>query len=189
MDPLAVALAVGLTLGLYALLFRPLEVAFPARPGQPFFRPAWWLDLTFFLGQYLVWNGLVLAVLFAFRDQLDGIVPAEFRSAIASQPPWLQALEVIVISDVLIYWGHRLQHRVGFLWRFHSVHHSAEHLDWLAATANIRSIPCTRSAWSMCLPSCSVFPSRPSGCSSPSADCGRSTFTPTSVCRSVRCGC
>src|SRR5262249_46598964 len=30
-------------------------------------------------------------------------------------------------------WGPRLQHRVGFLWRFHPVHHSAEHLDWLAA--------------------------------------------------------
>ena len=27
----------------------------------------------------------------------------------------------------------RLQHRVGWLWRFHSIHHSAEHLDWLAA--------------------------------------------------------
>jgi sterol desaturase/sphingolipid hydroxylase (fatty acid hydroxylase superfamily) len=29
--------------------------------------------------------------------------------------------------------GHRLQHRVPLLWRFHKVHHSAEHLDWLAA--------------------------------------------------------
>ena len=45
MDPLAVALAVALTLGGYVLVFRPLEVAFPARPGQRFFRPAWWLDL------------------------------------------------------------------------------------------------------------------------------------------------
>jgi sterol desaturase/sphingolipid hydroxylase (fatty acid hydroxylase superfamily) len=38
-----------------------------------------------------------------------------------------------VFSDLLIYWGHRLQHKVDFLWRFHKVHHSAEHLDWLAA--------------------------------------------------------
>jgi sterol desaturase/sphingolipid hydroxylase (fatty acid hydroxylase superfamily) len=38
-----------------------------------------------------------------------------------------------LLSDFVIYWGHRLQHRVGFLWRFHSIHHSAEHLDWLAA--------------------------------------------------------
>ena len=46
---------------------------------------------------------------------------------------WLQAAEVIVLSDFIIYWGHRLQHKVDFLWRFHKVHHSAEHMDWLAA--------------------------------------------------------
>jgi sterol desaturase/sphingolipid hydroxylase (fatty acid hydroxylase superfamily) len=133
MDPLATLFGIGVTLGSYVLIYRPLERMFPARPGQPFFRPAWWLDLTFFLGQYLIWNGLVLVILFAVRDQLDGLVPSTFRSAVAAQPLWLQAVEVIVLSDVLIYWGHRLQHRVGFLWRFHSVHHSAEHLDWLAA--------------------------------------------------------
>src|SRR6185369_5118236 len=32
-----------------------------------------------------------------------------------------------------VYWGHRLQHRAPLLWRFHSIHHTAEHLDWLAA--------------------------------------------------------
>jgi sterol desaturase/sphingolipid hydroxylase (fatty acid hydroxylase superfamily) len=133
MDPVAVALAVGLTLGGYVLLFRPLEATFPARTDQRFFRPHWGLDLAFFLGQFLVWNGLVLVILFAARDQLDGLMPAGFRSAVAAQPWWVQALEVIVLGDVLVYWGHRLQHRVGFLWRFHSVHHSAEHLDWLAA--------------------------------------------------------
>ena len=37
------------------------------------------------------------------------------------------------MSDLCVYWGHRLQHRVDFLWRFHAIHHSAEHLDWLAA--------------------------------------------------------
>ena len=34
---------------------------------------------------------------------------------------------------MLVYWGHRLQHKVPLLWRFHSIHHSAEHLDWMAA--------------------------------------------------------
>lgn len=116
-----------------AVLFRPLEVLFPARAGQRFFRPAWWLDLCFFAGQYLLWSGLVLGALLYFRDWLGGIVPAGFRASVAGQPWWLQMLEVIVLSDLLIYWGHRLQHRVGLLWRFHRVHHSAEHLDWLAA--------------------------------------------------------
>lgn len=116
-----------------AVVFRPLELLFPARPGQRFFRPAWWLDLCFFAGQYLLWSGLVLGALLYFRQWFHGIVPAGFRTAVAAQPWWVQMLEVIALSDFLIYWGHRLQHRVGFLWRFHKVHHSAEHLDWLAA--------------------------------------------------------
>lgn len=96
-------------------------------------RPDWWLDLCFFLGQYLLWSGAVLWVLNRFGDGMDRVVPGAFRAAVAGQPWWLQALEVILLSDFFVYWGHRIQHRVPFLWRFHSVHHSAEHLDWLAA--------------------------------------------------------
>jgi sterol desaturase/sphingolipid hydroxylase (fatty acid hydroxylase superfamily) len=115
------------------VVFRPLELAFPAKRGQRFFRPAWFTDLCFFLGQYLLWGGLVLWALTHFKYWLDGIVPQHFRHAVASQPWWLQVIEVVLLSDFVIYWAHRLQHRVGFLWRFHAVHHTAEHLDWLAA--------------------------------------------------------
>ena len=31
------------------------------------------------------------------------------------------------------YWAHRLTHQVPLLWRFHSVHHSIEDMDWLAS--------------------------------------------------------
>jgi sterol desaturase/sphingolipid hydroxylase (fatty acid hydroxylase superfamily) len=124
---------VGLSFFFLVLVFRPLELAFPAKPGQRFFRPGWFTDLCFFLGQYLLWGGLVFWLLTYFHHGLGGIVPAGFRQAVASQPWWLQVIEVVLLSDVLIYWAHRLQHRVGFLWRFHAVHHSAEHLDWLAA--------------------------------------------------------
>ena len=133
MDILSLAIATGLSFCFLAALFRPLELAFPARPGQPFFRPDWFTDLCFFFGQYLLWSGLVLWGISGVAGVIDGIVPAGFRASVASQPFWLQAIEVILLSDVMIYWGHRLQHRVEFLWRFHSVHHSAEHLDWLAA--------------------------------------------------------
>ena len=125
-------LGAGLSFLFLAVLFWPLERVFPAK-AQRLFRPDWWTDLVFFLGQYLVWGGGVLALLQLFRGWLDGVVPAGFREAVASQAWWLQVVEVILLSDLLVYWGHRLQHRVEFLWRFHSIHHSAEHLDWLAA--------------------------------------------------------
>jgi sterol desaturase/sphingolipid hydroxylase (fatty acid hydroxylase superfamily) len=128
-----VLLATGASLLFLALVFVPLEKVLPAKPGQKVFRRHWGLDLSFFLGQYLLWGGLVLSVMHYLHGWVDGLVPATVRMAIGQQPFWLQALEVLVLSDLLIYWGHRLQHRVDFLWRFHQVHHSAEHLDWLAA--------------------------------------------------------
>jgi len=114
------------------LLFTPMEKLYPAK-AQPVLRPHWTTDLLFFMGQYLLWGGAVLAVLHLFRGWLDGVMPLGFRQAVSSQPWWLQAVEVVLLSDLFIYWGHRLQHRLPFLWRFHSIHHSAEHLDWLAA--------------------------------------------------------
>lgn len=123
----------GISLLFLTVVFRPLEWVFPAKLGQRYFRPDWWLDLCFFLGQYLLWNGLVVSMLVLFRDGIRGEGLQAFQLLVRSQPWWLQVVEMLVMSDLLIYWAHRLQHHVGFLWQFHKVHHSAQHLDWLAA--------------------------------------------------------
>ena len=130
---LALLYGCGISFLYLVVVFRPLEMAFPAKRGQAFFRPHWWTDLAFFLGQYLLWSGLVVGLLTSIAHWADGIWPSAFRASVAGQPWWLQAVEVILLSDFCVYWGHRLQHRVGLLWRFHSIHHTAEHLDWLAA--------------------------------------------------------
>src|SRR5580692_3194685 len=96
----------GLSFLFLMLVFRPLELVFPAKRGQRFFRPAWFTDLCFFLGQYLLWSGLVLWVLTYFSHWLNGIVPQSFRHSVASQSWWLQTVEVVLLSDFLIYWGH-----------------------------------------------------------------------------------
>ncbi|MEM1012234.1 MAG: sterol desaturase family protein [Planctomycetota bacterium] len=116
-----------------ALIFRPLERVFPAKPDQPMRRPGFWLDLSFFVGQYVLWNGLCLWVVAMIGGGVRWLVPSAIVDTVASWPLWVQFPIVILLGDGLIYWGHRLQHRVGFLWRFHAIHHSAEHLDWLAA--------------------------------------------------------
>ncbi|MCW3083951.1 MAG: Fatty acid hydroxylase superfamily protein [Bacteroidetes bacterium] len=126
-------LATGASLLFLVLVFVPMEKIFPAKPGQKIFRKRWFLDLCYLLGQYLLWSGLVLEILTYFNDWLNKIISQPVRISIQSQPLWLQAIEVLFISDFIIYWGHRLQHKVDFLWRFHKVHHSAESLDWLAA--------------------------------------------------------
>ena len=115
------------------IVFIPMEKVFPRKKNQEILRPHWITDLFYFFGQYLVWGYLVIWILSYFSFWLDDIIPQDFRNSIRNQPFWLQAISVIIISDFIIYWGHRLQHKNEFLWRFHKIHHSAEHMDWLAA--------------------------------------------------------
>ena len=50
-------------------------------------------------------------------------------------PPWSWLLLDLLLLDLWIYWWHRASHRIGFLWRFHRVHH----LDrWLDVTSAVR---------------------------------------------------
>ena len=43
-------------------------------------------------------------------------------------------VEALVLADLFAYASHRLFHVVPLLWRFHAIHHSSEHLDWLASS-------------------------------------------------------
>lgn len=125
-------LDLGVALVMLAAVFWPLERLFAARP-QRWFRPEFLTDLAFMAGQYLAWPLLVLQVLI----QLDGLaaqfIPASFRATVTSWPYIIQALLVVGLGDVSVYWFHFASHRVPWLWRFHAIHHSSRHLDWLAA--------------------------------------------------------
>ncbi len=122
----------GLTVAFLALVFVPLERAFPRRE-QPIFRREWLTDLAFFSFQQLLWRGLTLWVLIGLSEHVETIAPAGFRETVGSWPLWLQAVAAVLLCDLTIYWGHRLSHQIPFLWRFHRVHHTADRLDWLAA--------------------------------------------------------
>ncbi len=133
MNYLDIAKATALSFVVLVMIFVPMEKVFPAKLKQKIFRPRWVLDLCFFMGQYFIWGAAVLWALNYFGPFLNDLVPQSLRQSVSGQWWWLQAAEVVLLSDLLIYWGHRLQHSVGFLWRFHKVHHSIEHMDWLAA--------------------------------------------------------
>jgi sterol desaturase/sphingolipid hydroxylase (fatty acid hydroxylase superfamily) len=44
-------------------------------------------------------------------------------------PPLLRIALGVVLLDYTLYWWHVLTHRVGFLWRFHAVHHIDREMD------------------------------------------------------------
>ena len=115
------------------LVFIPLERLFAMHP-QKVFRRDWGNDLIFlFLNGMLIKLGL-LAVIVAVIFAAAWIVPASFQAMVGGLPYWVQIPAVILLSDLGFYWTHRMFHAVPWLWRFHSIHHSIEELDWLAAS-------------------------------------------------------
>lgn len=49
--------------------------------------------------------------------------------ALEWRPAWWGMLLDFLVLDLWIYWWHRANHRLPFLWRFHEVHHLDEFLD------------------------------------------------------------
>jgi sterol desaturase/sphingolipid hydroxylase (fatty acid hydroxylase superfamily)/rhodanese-related sulfurtransferase len=49
-------------------------------------------------------------------------------------PDWARLAGAFLLFDAWMYWWHRLNHRIPFLWRFHRTHHSDPNMD--VTTAN-----------------------------------------------------
>jgi len=48
---------------------------------------------------------------------------------LAQIPPAVEFLLAFLLMDLTFYWWHLANHRIGFLWRFHNVHHADPDLD------------------------------------------------------------
>lgn len=44
-------------------------------------------------------------------------------------PLWLEVVLAVILLDLVIYWQHRLFHRVPLFWRMHQVHHADPDID------------------------------------------------------------
>ena len=123
-----------LNLLILATVFVPLEHLFARLPAQRVFRKGWTTDLAHFGVSHLLVQATVLLTLVPAAVFFRWAVSPTLQSAIAGQPVLLQFAEILVIADLTQYTTHRLFHAVPWLWRFHQVHHSAQCLDWLAAS-------------------------------------------------------
>jgi sterol desaturase/sphingolipid hydroxylase (fatty acid hydroxylase superfamily) len=114
-----------------AVVFLPFELVFPAHRQRVLRRGLVSDVLFYFVGPLLVLLPMA-ALLGGLASVGAWLTPAAVQRAMQGQPLWLQAVEAAIIGDLGIYLGHRVQHEVPALWRFHAVHHSAEELDWIA---------------------------------------------------------
>ena len=120
-------IVVGLTV--LFLVFVPLEKAFALHPRRVF-RRGIVTDFTHLLansalvalGTFALVIVVALPLLWLRTFDVERALPTEISLALA-----------VVVVSVANYWGHRLTHEIPYLWRFHSVHHSIELMDWAAA--------------------------------------------------------
>jgi sterol desaturase/sphingolipid hydroxylase (fatty acid hydroxylase superfamily) len=113
-------------------LFGFLHWLFKAQK-QPFWRSDMKTDLIYwFLAPLLYGYVVLVARRFAVDSaHLDHVVPAA-TSSLAKTPIVMQVAIILLLTDLLQYWAHRLFHQYP-LWRFHSIHHAPVHVDWLTS--------------------------------------------------------
>lgn len=134
-----------LNLAFLCIIFIPLERFFARLPEQSIFRQDWRADLFYFLVNSLLVQSLTYLSLKPALTILANTDWSGLRAAMASQPIWLQFIEIMFLTDLVQYWVHRLFHQVPALWRFHAVHHSAKTMDWLAGSRmHLVEIVCLR---------------------------------------------
>jgi sterol desaturase/sphingolipid hydroxylase (fatty acid hydroxylase superfamily) len=118
------------------VIFIFLEKIFPKYREQPILRPEWDLDLGYFAMNHLL-LGVVLMIANHFAPAVFGWAVNDTVQSFVSGL-WLpaQVLLLMFCADFVQYWIHRAYHEIPWLWGLHAVHHSTEHLDWLAGSRN-----------------------------------------------------
>ena len=110
----------------------PFEKMYPRRKGQKLRRPLVGTDITFALISPLLNVFGVAAAIVIGGLSLFWLPGMLVRPLVAMLPPIAMPIVAFFLFDFLGYWTHRWAHEVPFLWRFHAVHHSPEHMDWIS---------------------------------------------------------
>jgi lathosterol oxidase len=132
---------------LTALVFVPLERAWPLRGEQRVLRAEWNTDLAWFAASHLGVQLLAVLVVAPATALAGWIALPWLRAATAALPLGLQVPLAVLVADLAQYGVHRAFHRVPWLWRFHRVHHSVATMDWLAGSRlHLVDIVATRGA-------------------------------------------
>ncbi len=117
------------------VLVVPFEKLFP-RHKQPLRRPLAWLDVSYAMASTAL-NALAIPVAVVVAVISLAWLPGLAISPLVGMiPGGLAPFVGIALFDLAIYWTHRWYHEVPFLWRFHAIHHSTEHLDWVSGFRN-----------------------------------------------------
>ncbi len=114
---------------LLTVIFLPLERLFPVE-RKPVARREFAIDLAWYFGNGLVTTAILASLIGLLAALAHRIVPPY----LIGLPLWQRMLATFIVGEFGFYWGHRWSHEIPLLWRFHSIHHTAEDVDWLTNT-------------------------------------------------------
>lgn len=119
---------------LMALIYVPIERLWPQYPKQGTFRREWVLDIVYFMSTHLPIQILSFLILLPATQATKYLNVPALHDLITRLPFLIQFFLAVVVADVAEYYIHLALHKVPFLWRFHSIHHSSQALDWIAGS-------------------------------------------------------
>jgi sterol desaturase/sphingolipid hydroxylase (fatty acid hydroxylase superfamily) len=123
-------LRVCILLAIIIAVFAPLEHVFAVRPGR-LFEKGWSVNLGWYFFNSLFTTLLLAPPAALIAWAVHALLPDSITGAAADLPMWARMIAAMIVGEIGFYWGHRWSHEIPLLWRFHAVHHSAVHINFL----------------------------------------------------------
>ena len=121
----------GALLALF-LIIGPFEKLYPRQKGQKVRRPLVTTDIAMALTNPLLNVAAAAAFILIGGLSLFWLPGLAIRPLVNLIPTAALPFVAFLMFDFVAYWTHRFAHEVPFMWRFHAVHHSPEHMDWVS---------------------------------------------------------
>jgi sterol desaturase/sphingolipid hydroxylase (fatty acid hydroxylase superfamily) len=123
----------GVALPLLIAVFVPLERFFSIRPAG-LFEKGWLVDLGWYFVNSLAPIFLLGPPAALLAWMVHTLLPSGVTGAAAGLPLWARTIAAMIVGEIGFYRGHRWSHEIPLLWRFHAIHHSAVHVNFLVNT-------------------------------------------------------
>src|SRR5437588_689202 len=119
---------------------------FPQLLTTPELRAHYPVAIIRLLIQGLIWSSLLFGTIGSLlrKKKVLALCPATeaprylaiplVAQSIASLPILIQFFLAVIVADIAEWTIHFALHKIPFLWRFHSIHHSSKELDWIAGS-------------------------------------------------------
>lgn len=123
----------------FFIVFGLLAQIMPCNKNQPLIREGMITDILYgifipiiagyFMTIYLM-GGFGIIFYGVPLKEIQGYINNGY-GVLSTLPLWLQAAMVFILSDILLYFGHRWFHGKK-MWKWHAIHHSPKTVDWLS---------------------------------------------------------